>query len=202
MTTQDTTEFKILEAAKTVFIRKGMEGSRMQEIADEAGINKALLHYYYRSKDKLFKAVFQFAFQFFVPRAIERIQADLPFFDKIRFFVATYCEMIEKNPYLPVFIINEIQRDPQGLLQLIRKSGINPALLIDQFNIAKKEGLIKETVDPREIFLNVIGLSVFPYAARPLAEQIFFEGDKKGYDAMLERRKTEVAEMIINHIKA
>lgn len=201
MAENENTENKILEAAKRVFIRKGMDGARMQEIADEAGINKALLHYYFRSKDMLFRAVFQVAFQFFVPRIIEKTQTDLPFFDKIRFFVHTYCELIESNPYLPVFIMNEINRDPSGLLRIIRNSGVKPELIIAMFDHAYEEGLIKKT-DGREIFLNIIALCVFPYAARPLVEQILFNSDKAAYNVMLERRKSQVAEMIINDIKA
>ena len=74
------TEQKIHEAAKTVFIRKGLEGARMQEIADEAGINKALLHYYFRTKDKLFEAVFADAFYKMVPNIIGSLKSDIPLF--------------------------------------------------------------------------------------------------------------------------
>ena len=77
-TNKDTnTEQSILEAAKIVFIKKGMEGARMQEIADEAGINKAMLHYYYRSKDKLFEAVFKETFLKLVPNLIEIVKTDI-----------------------------------------------------------------------------------------------------------------------------
>ena len=69
------TEQTILQAAKKVFIQKGMEGARMQEIADEAGINKALLHYYFRSKDKLFEAIFQDAILKFIPDMMEMLQS-------------------------------------------------------------------------------------------------------------------------------
>ena len=71
------TEQLILEAAKKVFFNKGFDGARMQEIADVAGINKALLHYYFRSKDKLFEAIFFDAFQQFIPRVVENMNADI-----------------------------------------------------------------------------------------------------------------------------
>ena len=56
--TEVDTEARILEAAHRVFVRRGVAAARTQEIADEAGVNKALLHYYYRSKEKLANAVF------------------------------------------------------------------------------------------------------------------------------------------------
>ena len=73
---QDPRETQILNAAKKVFQKKGMDGARMQEIADEAGINKALLHYYYRSKQQLFEAVFKFAFNLLAPQLNQILNDD------------------------------------------------------------------------------------------------------------------------------
>jgi AcrR family transcriptional regulator len=77
-----TTEQKILEAARQVFLKKGWNGARMQEIADEAGINKALLHYYYRSKDKLFEAVFNEIFTQFITKVSLVLLSDAPVKEK------------------------------------------------------------------------------------------------------------------------
>ena len=81
------TESKILDSAKEVFIQNGLDGARMQQIADKAGINKSLLHYYYRTKEKLFESVLKFAFKQFLPNPMEFLSSDLPLFDKIRIFV-------------------------------------------------------------------------------------------------------------------
>ena len=81
------TEQKILDAAKQVFLVKGLAGARMQEIADEAGINKALLHYYFRSKEKLFEKILNEAFTNIIPNIITIFTSNLPFFEKIRLFL-------------------------------------------------------------------------------------------------------------------
>src|SRR2546425_901472 len=81
---EETTENKILQAAKKVFITKGLDGARMQDIADEAGINKALLHYYFRSKDKLFEVIFMEAATSLFPKIVSILDEDISLFDKLR----------------------------------------------------------------------------------------------------------------------
>ena len=107
-----TTEEKILAAAKQVFVKKGMTGARMQDIADTAGINKALLHYYFRSKEKLFEVIFKEAATRLFPKINEILNSDLPLFDKIHQFTHDYVEMVIETPYLPLFVLNEINKQP------------------------------------------------------------------------------------------
>src|SRR5215467_13252802 len=90
----DTTETRILEAARKVFLKKGMAGARMQDIADEAGINKAMLHYYFRSKEKLFEKIFMELSQRFFPRLIMIFESDESLFRKIELFVAEYVDQM------------------------------------------------------------------------------------------------------------
>ena len=111
-TKNETTEIQILNAAKTVFQQKGMDGSRMQEIADEAGINKAMLHYYYRSKQILFEAVFNHAFALLAPQLNKILNDDSSIEEKIRNFTSNYISFVNKHPYLPNFVIQEINRNP------------------------------------------------------------------------------------------
>ncbi|MBK7336511.1 MAG: TetR/AcrR family transcriptional regulator [Saprospirales bacterium] len=98
MTKDLDTEGRVLEAAKRVFIRKGYAGARMQEIADEAGINKGLLHYYFKSKDNLFSAIFEQAFREMVPRQNELFESDLPLFIKLEQFVERYLDFFPNTP--------------------------------------------------------------------------------------------------------
>ncbi len=91
------TERQILEAAKKVFGRKGMDGARMQEIADEAGLNKALLHYYFRNKERLFQEVIREVFSSFFPRIMTVMSLEgMAFEEKIRTFVNEYLDLIER----------------------------------------------------------------------------------------------------------
>src|SRR5690606_25926219 len=106
------TERAILKAAKTIFYKKGLAAARMQEIADQADINKAMLHYYFRSKQKLFEAVFLQAFGELAPVVNQIFNSNRPIFEKIRDFVEGYITFVTDNPYLPTFIIQELNVNP------------------------------------------------------------------------------------------
>lgn len=202
---ESNTEQKILNAAKDVFQKKGMTGARMQEIADKAAINKALLHYYYRTKEKLFEKVFELAFSLFVPRVKEMMASEEPILEKIDFFVDNYIDLLQKHPYIPGFVINELNRNPQILVNIFEKN-----TLIKEDNIIQKlenqikhevqAGLIKP-IDARNLLVNIIALCVFPIVARPVIQGVMFDNDKKMYDQFLDQRKNFVKEFIINSIK-
>src|SRR6476646_4078897 len=113
------TEEKILEAARKVFIRKGMTGARMQDIADRAGINKAMLHYYFRNKEKLFETIFTESFDHFFPRLAVIIESDTTIFSKIEMICVEYINQMQKMPYLPIFILHEVNRQPDAFLKRI-----------------------------------------------------------------------------------
>ena len=117
----ENTEEKILEAAKQVFQIKGLAGARMQEIADVAGINKALLHYYFRTKEKLFTVIFRFALKELQPQVIGILNSDLSLEDKIRAFVEKYLNIIKKNPSLPQFVINQLNQNPDSFDKIFEK---------------------------------------------------------------------------------
>jgi len=194
------TEQKILEAAKKVFIDKGFDGARMQQIADEAGINKALLHYYYRSKEKLFDTIFFDAFNQFMPKIGELMMSDLPLFDKIRGFVGHYIDTLIAFPHLPVFVLYELKRRPEKIVDQLKNSGIKPRV-ISQFLKKEIENGTIINIEFSSLIVNMIGLCLFPYVGRPIIEGFLFDGDKEAYDLFLEKRKVLVAEFIINAIK-
>jgi TetR/AcrR family transcriptional regulator len=195
-------EVKILEAAKNVFLKKGKSGTRMQEIADEAGINKSLLHYYYRSKDKLFGAVFKFAFSQFAPKLIKIFKSNNNIFEVIENFVDTYIDIASKNPFIPMFIINEFNKGDAGFItKTIKNTGINIDLLQEVVDQGKRDGLIRKDIDHRIVIINTISLCIFPIIARPLLEVIVFKENKNDYDDYLKLRKKDVIDLIINSIK-
>jgi len=143
--TKDTsTEENILNAAKRVFESKGMAGSRMQEIADEAKINKAMLHYYYRSKQLLFEAVFKIAFNKLAPKINDILNSDKSLFEKIISFSYNYNSFIIKHPYLPNFILQELNRDPEFVKKLFY-SKIFPSIkkFKQQINTEVEQGNIR-----------------------------------------------------------
>lgn len=196
---KDNTEDRILVAAQKVFTKKGMDGSRMQEIADEAGINKALLHYYFRTKQKLFEAIFNKVFEKIYPNLNTFIQSELSIEEKIAILIEKYTDLLLKNPFLPSFILKEIHRDPEFLASVIKSTGVNPKELFAMLENEMKAGNIK-TMDPKEIMINLLALCIFPVAAGPLMEIMFFENDKKKYDNFLEKRKATVKQFILDSI--
>lgn len=194
------TEIGILEAAKRIFQRKGMDGARMQEIADEAEINKALLHYYFRSKQLLFEAVFKHAFLLLAPQLNKVMNEDSSLFEKIRKFSNNYISFIIKHPYLPNFIIQELNRNPEFLKNLIDEKHF-PSL--EKFKVQVIENIEKGTVkpiDPSQLFINLISLNILPFLAAPLLKG-FLQLNDEDYQQLLENRKTEVADFIISAIK-
>jgi len=194
------TEQLILEAAKVVFIKKGMEGARMQEIADEAGINKALLHYYFRSKDKLFTAVFKESFFKLFPNLVDLLKSDITLFDKIRLFVENYIDIINANPLLPSFVIHELSRNPDTVVEMIKSSGVNPIYFVNQVQEEIEKGTI-EPIQPLHLIVNMLAMCIFPFVAKPIIQEVIFDRDQQQFDIFIQERKKEVSDFIINSIK-
>lgn len=196
----NTTETSILKAAKTIFSQKGMDGARMQEIADEAGINKSMLHYYFRNKELLFKAVFMEAFTTLAPQLNEILNADSSICDKIKGFSHNYITFIINHPYLPNFILQEMNRNTQFVNDLISKKNF-PS--IKKFKLQVKEKVADGTLRPikaEHLFINIMALNIFPFVAKPLLKKVLNTSDAQ-FKNLIEERKTEVSAFIINSIK-
>ncbi|TYB76304.1 TetR/AcrR family transcriptional regulator [Bizionia myxarmorum] len=196
----ENTELQILDAAKKVFQTKGMDGARMQEIADMANINKAMLHYYYRSKQLLFEAVFKNAFALLAPQLNIILNDDSSIENKVKNFTSNYISFIIKHPYLPNFIIQELNRNPDFIEKL---QGNSTLLNIDKFKksveLEVSQGLLKP-ISGEQLFINILALNIFPFVAKPLVKAFTKENDK-GFKKLMEDRKTEVSEFIIHAIK-
>lgn len=195
-----TTEEKILAAARQVFLARGMDGARMQDIADEAGINKALLHYYFRSKDQLFERIFLEVAGSFLPRVFAILSSDATLFEKIEMFCKEYISQVMTTPYVPIFILNEINRQPQEFLKKVFKGERPPVeKLITQINKEAKAGNIKP-IEPLQLLMNTLSLCLFPFLVSPMI-QLVTGMNTKQFNAIMEIRKKEVPKMIIDSIK-
>ena len=202
--TEKNTENIIFEAAKEVFTEKGFEGARMQEIAERAKINKALLHYYYRTKEKLFDAIFNRVFRDFIPKVTSMLESEAVLMEKIKFFVENYIDFILNNPHIPSFIIQELNRNPKRVVDLIGKSGLIKSNAFGKFAETVKRAIEQKTIipiEPEQLIVNLIGLCIFPFIAKPILMGIVFKNDKKKYMNFLESRKEEVAKFVINSIQ-
>ena len=195
------TEEKILAAACKVFTTKGMAGARMQDIADEAGMNKALLHYYFRDKDKLFETVFLAEAQKFFPTINAIFASDQPLFEKIETFVREYIDEMLENPYLPWFVINEINRDPdQFMYKIWGKDNLpNPGKLLEQIDAEVKAGRIRP-IHPVHLLMNMISMTIFPFVGKPMFTRNLRLSDKQ-FREIMEQRKKEIPGFIIHAIR-
>ena len=195
------TEERIFEAATDVFLEKGMDGARMQDIANHANINKALLHYYYRSKDKLFNAVFEKiaekVFSKFAPVFNENLSLE----EKIRFFFREHISFLQKNPRLPSFILNEINRNPARFRKLLGNIDINRLwiTLEEQHRDELAKYNITRDMIP-QLMTTIASISVFPFAARGILEGVFDKMDID-FNEYLEQRKDFAADFVIRAIK-
>ena len=199
--TDKLTEEKIFEAATDVFVDKGMDGARMQDIASHAGINKALLHYYYRTKDQLFDAVFEMIAAKVLKKFAPVFDEKLTLEEKIRFFFKEHITFLHENPKLPAFVLNEINRNPARIKKLLKNVHFENLWqkLYEQHKSELGKYNITEAALP-QLMVSIAALSVFPFAARGIIEGIL---DKVGidFDEYIEQRKEFAAEFVIKAIK-
>jgi len=194
-----TTEQLILEAAKKVFILKGLDGTRMQEIADEAGINKSLLHYYFRSKDKLFEVIFKETVMSFAPRIFGVLNSQISLFEKIELFADTYIDLLIQNPFIPGFLVNEVAKNPYRFVAILKMNGVHPNIMRNQIRKEVEAGIIRP-MKVEDLMANLISLCVFPFIAKNIFSSML-DMSEEDYMLFLAARKTEIPTFIINSIK-
>ncbi|NND71758.1 MAG: TetR/AcrR family transcriptional regulator [Rhodothermales bacterium] len=200
MNNETTTEDQIFEAARSVFHEQGLGGARMQEIARRAGINQSMLHYYFRSKAKLFDAVFEKAIGEALPPVLTILRSDTPLLEKISLFVASYLGMLGRNPHLPGFILEELRRSPDRIREIVgqRAEGVF-SVFKSQVESAVASGEIRP-IAAEHLFANMLSLCVFPFVARPMLQTVMGLEDD-GYDIILEERTNVVTSFIFNAVK-
>lgn len=194
------TEDQILIAANKVFHKSGFAGARMQEIADEASINKAMLHYYYKNKQQLFQAVFMQAFAKFAPQINAIFNASEGIFDKIRHFISNYIDFAVENPDLPSFLIQELNNNSEFASSFMNHDGRpNPQPFIDHLNKEIEAGTIRQ-INPKQVLLNIFALSAFPFVA-PVMVKGLLNISEEEFNELMEERKTLIANQVIDSIK-
>jgi TetR/AcrR family transcriptional regulator len=193
------TEQRILEAARTVFLRRGTAGARMQEIAAEAGVNQALLHYYFRTKERLSAAVFQQVASRIFPALAQTLGAETSLDEKIERLIAIYLDNLSQNLFVPGYVISELHHHPERVQQLLSGAlgadpkTVMPALLKNldrQINERVRAGTMRP-IKPQQFVINLISLCIFPFAARPMLT-IVFGMDDDAFMRFIEQRKKEL----------
>jgi len=185
------TEDKILLAASEVFTEKGFAGARTRNIADEAGINLALLNYYFRSKEKLFDQVMKVKIVLLFGKIIPIISNEKTTIEeKIDLASEKYFEILSKNPNLPLFVISEIQKKNSDIKSIlpVEKILMN-SVIIQQIKEKNPE------LNPFHFLLNFLGMTVFPFLARPVFQNFHIMNDAE-FQKFVEERKTLVPQWI------
>jgi AcrR family transcriptional regulator len=188
--TPTSTEEKIKQAARKLFTQKGFAAVRTRDIAEEAGINLALLNYYFRSKQKLFDLVMMENFrQFLHIISGKLLDESIPVHHKIEIVVETYIDMLTQNPDLPLFILNEIRANPAHISAEIDKEAAPMRnLFFKQLQAAGEQGHIKQ-MEPLHFIANLVGLTVFPFVGKPILQRLTGTSDEAFYQYMQERKK-------------
>jgi AcrR family transcriptional regulator len=189
------TREQIMEAARQVFMEKGLNGARMQEIADRAGINKALLHYYFTSKQNLFDQIFNEAFSQFWPNVAPHLKPETTFHELLKIIINIYINILKDNPSIPLFILSELHNNPDKLELRLRSTGIEFEKILFWFKSEIEKGNIY-AIQPQEMMVNIIALCVFPFAGRPILQRVWYNNDSNAYDQFLESRASTLFSFI------
>lgn len=185
------TEEKIKEAARKVFTQKGYAATRTRDIAEEAGLNLALLNYYFRSKEKLFEIIMvEKMNQFFGVMDPILNNADSKLEDKVEAIALNYIDLLTKNPDLPLFVLSGIRNGPKHLVQIMGKADkLIKSVLVKQIQ-EKTPGR-----NPMHFLFNILGLCVYPFIMNPILQSMSAMNDKT-FAQMMKERKTLIPEWI------
>jgi AcrR family transcriptional regulator len=201
------TEQRILDAAHTVFVRAGTAGARTQEIAKQAGVNSALLHYYFRSKARLAEAVFMRAAAQIFPAVLRILGSAAALEDKVEQIVRVELDQLLEAPYLATYILSELAHHPERAHQLAHAMGVVPSnvgaavfgVLRDQIAGEVRAGRMRQ-IAPEQFVVNLLSLCVFPFAARPMLMAVLGI-DQPGFTEFISRRRKELASFFLSAIR-
>lgn len=199
------TEEKILVSAKKVFYQKGLKGARMQEIADDAGVNKAMLHYYFRSKEKLFDKVFEQSVKSVTPMLMNVFLEQSDLNTKIARLIEMMIDLFLEEPYLSNFIVNELSQNPEKLfLNVLDSEGgligkIIP-LINEQIQAEIEKGNVKADIRPAELIVNIMSLCLLPIMAQTVLQKTLGIDDER-MKRFMNKRKQTVTQFVLDAIK-
>lgn len=178
------TEEKIKEAARKVFSSKGYAATRTRDIAEEAGINLALVNYYFRSKDKLFNEIMhEKVYQLFGTIIPVLVNPSLSLDTKISVVADSYIDLLIENPDLPLMVLSELKQNPDGFGLKVQLSPLD-----------KNSSLVKQihernpNINPMQLILSMLGMIIFPFVARPVFTTLSGM-TKEEYSALMKERK-------------
>ncbi|NMA74109.1 MAG: TetR/AcrR family transcriptional regulator [Bacteroidales bacterium] len=192
---------RILSVSRELFIKNGYNGTSVRDIAAASGTNVAHIKYYFSSKYKLFEIIFEESFDVLLNRIEGILKKESSFFDLIKDWVHTYYDVLVEFPMIPIFLLNEINQNPECLTnRLLKREPIKLFnQLSDRIEREVQKGTIIET-SPLDLALNVLSLCVFPFMFGPLATKIAGKSKDEYYE-VLEEHKEYVVNFVIKALK-
>lgn len=196
-------EQTILETATELFLRKGFKATSTTEIAKEAGCNQALVHYYYRTKDRLFEAIFQQKVKYFIGALLDIGMAELPFLEKLEKKVISHFEAIESNPRLPLFFLNELSANPDRIETIKQAVGNLPQQAVDQLEAELNSEIEKGIIRPisvGDLLMTIVSLNIMAFMGAPMFKVMTGISDKE-YQKFLKQRKMENVRLVLKSLE-
>lgn len=197
-------EKKILESAKELFLQNGYEAVSTTQVAKKAGCNQALVHYYYRTKQKLFKIIFQEEIERMFMRLKEIPQDDISIEDFVSKVIDTQLEFMKENKNAPLFLIGELRNNPE-ILELLpenmsqySKEILNRMRAFIKLKQSKGE---LQAIDVEDLLLDILSLNVFPIMTQSFFLKVWGMQPQE-QDIFLERRKEHIKKVILASIKS
>jgi len=188
------TETLIKIAAKKVFLKRGFAGTRLQEIADEAKIGRTALHYYFRNKEKLFTAILQDFFKEVTSRMPSLDDSQMPLMERMKHFVSDYMDTAIQSPEIDLFLLNEINENPEFFLEIKKSFDMDPGQIMIS---AIQKGVDKGEIsgDPTQIFLTLLSMSMFPFAGMSMIKSMMGVSDE-GFIELMKARKAHLLQIV------
>lgn len=194
------TEQKIFDAATELFMEKGVDRTSVRDIASKAGINLALMNYYFRSKENLFDAIFTNLVKENTKDLLQILDSDLGLEEKIRKYVDAYIDMLTTNPLLVPFFMAIIHRSQEKITQMKVVSNLYGTEIFSQQIVDEgKAGTIRRT-DPSHFFVDMISLITFPFAIRPLIIDRN-EMSEEDFNNFIIERKDHITGLLLKSMK-
>jgi AcrR family transcriptional regulator len=198
-----TTEQAILQAAESLFLDKGYAKTSTTEIARVVGCNQALVHYYYRSKDNLFRQIFENKIQMFISALLLISEDDLSFEEKLKKRISSHFDMLKANRKLPILLFNEVSTNEDLAQKMVVQIGHLPLSMIAQIqlelDVEYEKGRICKT-DAKTLLFSIFSMNVMPFMAAPVLK-LFMNAPEKRYEELLEDRKAENIKFILKSLK-
>lgn len=192
-------ESRIIEAAKRVFVRKGYEATKMGDIAADVGISRTAMHYYFRTKEMLFDAIFGQLMGALLPNIEMIVDEPVSCLEKFPRIIDQYLAIVQSNPSFPIFVVNEFNRDPEHLYKVILKDPERLELfrrIQDQTLEEMEKGILRK-MPLVYLISTLMSLIVFPVLVRDPLTNVFFEGDPRKFDAFLQERGAFIKEVLV-----